>query len=103
MNRKLCLFNNCEIIVIQNPVSLHLISILKTKDPSKRESYYGISLLVDGNETEERTFSPNGFTDEDEGDFVNFEPYRDNVRSFELKFDEMNVVVNEIYIFYVLP
>ena len=58
---------------------------------------------MDGNETEERTFSPNGFTDDDEGDFVNFEPYRDNVRSFELKFDEMNVVVNEIYIFYVLP
>ena len=70
-------------------------------DPSKRDIYGGITLYVNGSPTQERTASPFGFTNEDEGDFVNFEAERDNVDDFELKF-EMNVVVNEIYIFYVL-
>ena len=96
---ELRLFSNYSIF--QKTVQVHRVSIKKSKDGTNRDRYNGIILKVNNQDTPERTSTDFGFqkTDEDQGDFVNFDHYEANAKRVQLKFYQY-AVVHEIYIFY---
>ena len=85
----------------QKTMQVHRVSIKKSIDGTNRDRYNGISLWVNNVQTSELTRTDYGFqrTDEDQGDFVNFDHFEANVKSVQLKFSGP-AVVHEIYIFY---
>ena len=82
-------------------MQVHRVSIKKSVDGTNRDRYNGISLWVNNVQTSELTRTDYGFqrTDEDQGDFVNFDHFEANAKSVQLKFS-VSAVVHEIYIFY---
>jgi len=96
---ELRLFSNHK--KFQKTVQVHRVSIKKSKDGTNRDRYNGIILKVNNQETPERTPTDFGFqkTDEDQGDFVNFDHFEANAKSVQLKFSQY-AVVHEIYIFF---
>jgi len=85
----------------KNSVTVRRISIKKSRDGTKRDRYNDICLWIDRQATQSCTTTRFGFeqTDQEQGDFVNFEEDISNVETVELKFAN-GAVVHEFYIFY---